>query len=90
MLVLLVIPYLFYGLITSAIFRPMYKIGLYSFVLNFIFLTWLGGAVVEDPYILLGQIFSIYYFFFLLVLIPLISFIESFFFILIQKNKYNN
>jgi len=39
------------------------------FIINFIFLGWLGIAVAEDPYVLLSFIFIINYFVFLIFII---------------------
>ena len=42
-----------------------------SFVVCFLFLTWIGGIAVEAPYILLGQCFTVFYFFILLIIVIL-------------------
>lgn len=78
-LILISTYYTHVSLYNSSIFRPFYKFFLILFFFNFILLTWVGQAVVENPYIFLGQLFSFYYFLFFLVLIPLISFFELFF-----------
>ena len=36
-------------------------------VANCFLLTWIGGRPVEDPYILLGQIFTTFYFSFFII-----------------------
>jgi ubiquinol-cytochrome c reductase cytochrome b subunit len=38
---------------------------------------WVGQAPITDPFIALGQIASIYYFAFFLILIPIIGVIET-------------
>jgi len=86
-LVLLFLPYLHKGIINSIKFRPIYKIFLYVLFINFFLGTYLGGAEVAEPYISLARISTFYYLFFFLVLFPLISFIESLFFILLQYSK---
>jgi ubiquinol-cytochrome c reductase cytochrome b subunit len=47
------------------------------FMANFIFLTWIGSKPVEEPFIFLGQISSIFYFGYFLILIPLLGLIEN-------------
>lgn len=86
-LILFILPYAHLGLINTCKFRPLYKIFLYLLFIDFLLLIFIGQAVVAEPYILLGQIFSGYYFMFFIILIPLISFIETFFFVFLQKHK---
>ena len=41
---------------------PFRKFVFWLFVIRFCVLTWIGGKPVEDPYILIGQIFRLFYF----------------------------
>jgi quinol-cytochrome oxidoreductase complex cytochrome b subunit len=66
-------------------FRPISRLFFWLFVTDVILLGWLGGKPVEDPYILLGFIATIFYFFYLICLIPIIYRIEHF--LLYQKQK---
>jgi ubiquinol-cytochrome c reductase cytochrome b subunit len=77
-LILLIIPYLHYHIINSSKFRPMYKKGLYLFFICFLLLFYIGQAEVEAPYILIGQILTLFYFSFFILFIPIISFLEYF------------
>lgn len=52
---------------------------------NFIFLTWIGSKPVEDPFIFLGQISSILYFSYFLILIPALGHLENT--LLFRSNK---
>ncbi len=88
-LVLFLLPYAHLGLINTCKFRPFYKTFLYLLFIDFLLLIFIGQAVVAEPYILLGQIFTVYYFMFFILLVPVISFLETFFFIFLQKNKLN-
>ena len=78
---LLFLPYLHKGIINTSIFRPVYKYSLYLFFINFILLTYVGESPVSEPYITLGQIFLSYHFIFILLLIPIISMLETFLYI---------
>jgi len=49
--------------------RWFYFIGLSGLGLSFFLLTWLGGCPVESPFILLGQLVGVGYFFFILILL---------------------
>lgn len=82
---LFLLPYLHLYFINTLLFRPVFKFFLFLFFINFLFLIFIGQAVVSQPFILLGQLSSAYYFFFLLFLFPFLSFLESFFFFLIKK-----
>nr|YP_010238582.1 cytochrome b [Cephenemyia stimulator]QTE20639.1 cytochrome b [Cephenemyia stimulator] len=53
-------------------FYPLNKIMFWIMVITVILLTWIGARPVEDPYILMGQILTIIYFFYYLTN-PLIS-----------------
>lgn len=76
-LVLLVIPFIHTSKLKGLTFRPLGKIFYWIFMANFIFLTWIGSKPVEEPFILLGQISSIFYFSYFLVLIPILGIIEN-------------
>jgi ubiquinol-cytochrome c reductase cytochrome b subunit len=58
-------------------FRPISKIVFFFFVANFLILMLLGAKHVESPYIELGQISTIIYFMYYLVIVPLISLVEN-------------
>jgi len=76
-LVLLIIPFIHTNKLKGLTFRPLGKIAYWIFMANFIFLTWIGSKPVEDPFIFLGQISSILYFGYFLLLIPFIGIMEN-------------
>ena len=76
-LVLLVIPFVHTSKLKGLTFRPLGKMFYWIFMANFIFLTWIGSKPVEEPFIFLGQISSIFYFGYFLILIPLLGLIEN-------------
>jgi len=45
-------------------FYPLTQLLFWSFVARWLILTWIGGRPVEDPYISIGQFFTVYYFIF--------------------------
>jgi len=77
LLVLLTLPFLHTSKIRSTQFRPLSKIIFWFFVGNFFILTWLGQCHVEAPYITLGQISTVIYFSYYLVLVPVVGLIEN-------------
>lgn len=78
-LILLTLPFFNISLIRSSYFRPIWKILFWLFVANFLLLGWIGGNPVEYPYVLIGQILTISYFMYFIVLVPLFSFIDNVF-----------
>lgn len=81
-LILFFLPFLHKGLINTGKFRPIFRFFLFLFFINFLVGTYLGGTVVEQPFILLSRLSSLYYLLFFIVLVPLISFLETIFFLL--------
>ena len=58
-------------------FRPLSKIVFWIFVANFLILMKLGACHVETPFIELGQISTVLYFGYFVLIVPVISLIEN-------------
>lgn len=76
-LILAALPWLHSTEIRSSRFRPIYRFFYWTVMFCCLILGWIGGVPVEEPYILIGQIASCYYFFYFLVLLPLLGNIEK-------------
>jgi ubiquinol-cytochrome c reductase cytochrome b subunit len=76
-LILLLLPIINTSEIRSSKFRPLYSIAYWFLVSDFLILGWLGQQPVETPFLELGQVATGFYFFFFLVLFPLIGLIEK-------------
>nr|QUB36788.1 cytochrome b [Ophiostoma piliferum] len=76
-LVLLTLPFADLGRSRGFQFRPLSKLTFYLFGVVFITLGMLGAVHVEDPFILMGQIYAIAYFSYFLIILPLISITEN-------------
>ena len=76
-LILLVLPIIDLNRNRGIQFRPLSKIAFYIFVGNFLILMQLGAKHVESPFIEFGQISTIIYFTYFLIIIPLISLVEN-------------
>jgi quinol-cytochrome oxidoreductase complex cytochrome b subunit len=76
-LVFMLLPYINTSEIRSSNFRPLYKIVLSFFIIDVLILGWIGGNVVEYPYIEIGQIATFFYFFILLAVFPALGVIET-------------
>jgi ubiquinol-cytochrome c reductase cytochrome b subunit len=77
-LILTILPLIHTSKIRNLSFRPLGKIFYWVFMANFILLTWIGSKPVENPFIGIGQISSIIYFSYFLLVIPIIGIIENF------------
>ncbi len=75
--ILLLVPFINTSEIRSPEFRPIYSVAFWILVADFILLGWIGQKPVEDPYILVGALATIFYFLFFLVLMPAIGIVEK-------------
>ena len=77
LLVLLTLPLISTSAIRSSLYRPLYQVFYWLLVADFILLSYIGQAAPESPFIEIGQIASVYYFGFFLVIIPALGIIEK-------------
>jgi len=78
LIILLLIPFTNTSEIRSTTFRPIFKIFFWIFVADFAILGWIGQMPVKSVFVLVGQIATVYYFLFFLVLIPVLGTLESY------------
>lgn len=71
-LILFLAPFLHKGVFRSLCFYPLSQIIFWIFIRIFILLTWIGRCPVEAPYEQIGQVLTIFYFLYFLLL-PLIQ-----------------
>jgi ubiquinol-cytochrome c reductase cytochrome b subunit len=77
LLILLAMPFTDLSRSRGIQFRPLSKIAFYIFVANFLILMILGAKHVESPFIELGQISTVIYFSYYLIIVPLVSLFEN-------------
>lgn len=77
LIVLLALPYLNTSKVRSAVFRPLYRKTFWWFFVNCLILGWIGQKVVEYPYVEIGQIATVLYFLYFIVVVPLLGIIEN-------------
>lgn len=75
-LILFYLPFLEFVL-GSTKFSSTAQIFFWIFVGNFIFLGWLGTCPIEEPYITCSRVATFFYFFYLIIILPVIAYIES-------------
>ena len=76
-LVLFFVPWLDTSKVRSAVYRPWYKLFFWLFVVNAIFLGWLGSRPAEGTYVAMAQVATFYYFAFFLIIMPVLGLIET-------------
>nr|UFP91253.1 cytochrome b [Leptogium corticola] len=76
-LILLVMPFTDLSRYRGIQFKPLSKISFFIFVGNFLILMILGAKHVESPFIEFGQISTVIYFAYFLIIVPLFSLFEN-------------
>ena len=66
LLLLLFLPFFInkFTLIRSNFFKPFYKSLMSLFIIDLLILGWVGGQPVEEPFLFIGKIATIFYFIF--------------------------
>lgn len=75
-ILLMFLPWLDRSRVRSATYRPVYKWFFWLFVIDCLVLGYIGGKPPEGAYIYIGQASTFWYFFHLLILMPLIGVLE--------------
>jgi ubiquinol-cytochrome c reductase cytochrome b subunit len=73
---LLALPFLVGSPIRSSSFRPLHRKAFFAFVASCLVLSWAGSKPVEQPYILIGQCATAFFFAYFFILVPLLSRLE--------------
>ncbi|MGE0768822.1 MAG: cytochrome bc complex cytochrome b subunit [Hyphomicrobiaceae bacterium] len=76
-LIWLFVPWLDTSRVRSCRYRPIFKWLLVAFFVSFVALGYLGAQPAEGVYIFWARIFTIYYFAFFLVLMPIVGVLET-------------
>jgi ubiquinol-cytochrome c reductase cytochrome b subunit len=74
---LLILPVVNTSDIRSTLYRPLHQKFFWLLVADYILLGYLGQQVPESPFIEIGQIASIYYFAYFLIIIPALGRLEK-------------
>lgn len=76
-LIMLFLPWLDTSRVRSARYRPVFKWLLVLFFISFLALGYLGAKPPEGAYVFWARIFTLYYFLFFLVLMPIVGVLET-------------
>ncbi|HEV2568423.1 cytochrome b/b6 [Sphingomonas sp.] len=63
--------------VRSTNYRPLYKPFFWILILDILVLGYCGGAHAEEPYIMISQLATLYYFAHFLIILPIVSAIEK-------------
>lgn len=77
LLVYLVLPIADTSRIRGNQFRPIMKFFFWVFIVDFIMLTWIGSQHPVEPFVLVGQVSTVLYFSWFIILVPMIGIIEN-------------
>jgi ubiquinol-cytochrome c reductase cytochrome b/c1 subunit len=61
----------------STTFRPVFKFFFWVFLVNCFILGWIGGKPIEYPYYTIGVFATLFYFFYFILLVPFIHFLDK-------------
>ena len=75
--VLLLLPWLDTSRVRSGRYRPMFKIWFWLLVVDFVVLIWCGSQPAEQPFVIISQLATLYWFAFFLVILPLLGVVEK-------------
>ena len=70
------LPWLDKSPVRSGTYRPLYRKFFWVLVIDVLILGYCGGSPAEEPYLMVSQLASIYYFLHFFVIVPLVSSIE--------------
>ncbi|GAB6052907.1 cytochrome b/b6 [Magnetospira thiophila] len=74
---LALLPWLDGSKVRSMKFRPLSMMFFWLFFIDTLILGYMGGQLAEEPYVTIGQVATAYYFLHLLVIVPVVSRMES-------------
>ena len=63
--------------VRSGSYRPLFRKFFWLLVLDVLILGWVGGLPAEEPFVMIGQIATIYYFAHFLIILPIVSQVEK-------------
>jgi ubiquinol-cytochrome c reductase cytochrome b subunit len=75
--ILLFLPFINTSKVRSSTFRPIFRICFWFLFADFLLLGWIGQEVVEEPFVMIGQLGTLFYFLYFLVFIPLVGIVEN-------------
>jgi ubiquinol-cytochrome c reductase cytochrome b subunit len=75
-LLLFFLPWLDKSPVRSGSYRPMFRIFFWIWIVDILVLGICGGKPAEEPWVMLSQVATAYYFAFFLIILPILSMVE--------------
>jgi ubiquinol-cytochrome c reductase cytochrome b subunit len=76
-IVMFLLPWLDTSRVRSGRYRPMFKVWFWLLALAFLVLMWCGSQPAEQPFVIISQLATLYWFLFFLVVMPLLGMVEK-------------
>jgi ubiquinol-cytochrome c reductase cytochrome b subunit len=76
-LLLFFLPWLDKSPVRSGSYRPMFRMFFWILIVDVLVLGYCGGSPAEEPYVIVSQIATIYYFAHFLMILPILSMVEK-------------
>ena len=76
-ILLALLPWLDTSRTRSGRYRPRFKVWFWILAFDFILLMWCGAMPAEQPYVIISQLATLYWFAFFLVILPLLGILEK-------------
>jgi len=77
LLILLVLPFTDLSRIRGMSFRPAMRFFFWVFVVDFLILMWIGSQHPVEPFVIIGQIATLVYFLWFIIIVPIIGLLEN-------------
>jgi len=77
LLILIVLPITDTSRIRGLTFRPIMKFFFWLIVVDFFILMWIGSEHPNSPYVEIGQIATLFYFVWFIIIVPVVGIIEN-------------
>lgn len=75
-LLLFFLPWLDKSPVRSGSYRPTFRIFFWILIVDVLILGWCGGLPAEEPYVMISQVATMYYFAHFLLILPVLSAVE--------------
>jgi ubiquinol-cytochrome c reductase cytochrome b subunit len=72
-LLLFFLPWIDKSPVRSGSYRPTFRMFFWILMLDIVILGWVGGLPAEEPYVMISQLATIYYFAHFLIILPILS-----------------
>ena len=76
-IVLFLVPWLDTSKTRSGRYRPQFKIWFWLLVADFMLLMWCGAMPAEQPFVIISQLATAFWFLFFLVILPVLGLVEN-------------